>query len=251
MINDRNSRGAAFCLLGFAAAEPLLPQLRLSLDQPDRLRALVHDAAPQCTMAAYREADDTWYVHFDALNDLVTQNLSGWLGPDDVAALERWFQRGMGHLEEDPATRFWFKVLTRLDGAGWSEDNMDKDDIAEVKGLIAGVWADWRDDTYEMLADELRDADLTAAEEDLETRFNIEFYDDVLDPLNVLHDIRKGNILHEQLDRREKTLPLSQMDRVADAWLATPAGQAFANHQKAETVTALRTDFRSIRSQAA
>ena len=117
-----------------------------------------------------------------------------------------------------------------------------------IDRLIAEVWHLWRDEKFTDLCDEMRDADLTAEEMDLSDRFNINFYDDVMDPLLPLIELRKGNILHEVLDRQEAALPLEEMHRLAESYLATPAGHSFAQYLPKNEIARAARDIRTIRA---
>ena len=116
-----------------------------------------------------------------------------------------------------------------------------------MDSFISDVWNTWRDEEYLDLCDEMRDADLTDSEMSLADRFNINFYDDVLDPLNIYHDIRKGNILHGILDKYEKILPFTEMYRITDSYLIDPSSPNWKNSSRHDDVMKVSADLRSIR----
>lgn len=247
MIKSRDARGQALALLGFRAAETLLPELRLRLDQPGQLRTCVRVSAQECAPAAYHAGHQMWFTHHDTLHDVFWANAPAHLGPDDMAAVESWFARGEGFHHDDLPTYLWWNAVTRVGGPDYDTTGMTDDDILIINGFIADVWEAWRDEDYADLVEEMRDADLDDAEADLETRFAINFYDDVLDPLDIFTSIRKGNILHEALDRWEDRLPFAQMPAVAQAYLDGP-GQAFLDDKRGPEARRAAADIRTIRA---
>ncbi|MEL6691044.1 MAG: hypothetical protein AAFP28_12075 [Pseudomonadota bacterium] len=247
MIKNRDARGRALSLLGFRAAQPLLPELRLRLDQPEQLRRCVQVSAKECTPAAYHPVHEMWFTHHDALHDAFWANAPAHLGPDDMAAVEHWFARGRGHHDEDLATWIWWGAVTRIGGSGFRSSEMTEDELLTINGFIADVWEAWRDEDYNELVEEMRDAELDAAEEDLETRFAINFFDDVMDPLDIFTSLRKGNILHEALDRWEAKLPMAHVPLLAQAQLEGPDAAFLKDHRAAEAQRVAR-DIRSIRA---
>ncbi len=228
MIRSEDARGRALVLLALAPAAQMLPQLRLPLTDIDAVRQLVFSCAERCVRAAYHPGHDMWFVHTDALYRSFVQESGKTIFAADSAALAKWFAQGHDLAQNDFPTAFWIKALTRKEGADWVKDGMEPGQIRAINAFIADYWEAWRDPDYVTLCDALRGATQTEAEIDLCDRFNINFFDDVVDPLVILHDLRKGNILHQMLQARSDDLPLAQMYRVADAFVATPAGQSMA-----------------------
>jgi hypothetical protein len=248
MIRDSDARGRALALLGLTAAEPMLPQLRLALTEVDALRGLVLSSAAKCTRAVYHPVHDMWFVHTDALYAHVVQDSAQAVPAADHAALAAWFARGRDLPQNDLPTAFWIKALSRKDGADWIKDGMEPVEIKAINSFIADFWEAWRDPDYTELCDDLRGAVLTEAELDLCDRFNINFFDDVLDPMVILHDLRVGNILHQMLLERSDALPLQHMHRVADAYLATAGGQSMAGLADQAELSRVQADIWTIRS---
>ncbi|MGL4319261.1 MAG: hypothetical protein ACRCS3_00195 [Paracoccaceae bacterium] len=248
MIKDPDARGRALALLGLTAATPLLPHLQLDLIDADRVRSLILSCAKKCTRAVYHPGHDMWFVHTDALYGHFVQESERAILHEDIAALARWFAQGRDLPQNDLPTAFWIKALSRKEGADWIKDGMDPDQIAAINSLIADFWGAWRDPEYVERCNELRGAAQTEAELDLCDRFNINFYDDVLDPMVILHDLRVGNILYRMLLERSDALPLQHLHRVADAFLATGEGESMAQLADANELSRIRSDIWTIRS---
>ena len=248
MIHSAYMRGEAFSLLGFDAAEPLLPELRLRLDQPHQVRALVRACAEQCERPFYYAKDDLWMIAFDTLDTLVWANAPRWIGPDDIAALHTWFARGKGYPNEDLETVIWFGAMA-LHGRQpqWSRTGLSEAQTTIIQSFLADVYYAWRDPSYPDLCDAMRDADLSLAELDLADQFNINFYDDVLDPLDVFYSMRVGNILHEMLDKHEPHLPFDEMYRLGQTYIDSDDGNVWTSHGSAEQIDRIVNDIRTIR----
>jgi hypothetical protein len=247
MIKSEDVRGGALVLLALVPTAPMLPQLRLSLNDIAAVRRLVFSCAERCTRAVYHPGHDMWFVHTDALYRSFVQESEKTIFAEDTAALAKWFAQGYDLPQNDFPTAFWIKALTRKEGADWIKDGMEPDQIRAINSFIADYWEAWRDPEYVELCDDLRGATQTEAELDLCDRFNINFYDDVMDPLVVFHNLRMGNILHQMLQARSDDLPLQHMYRVADAYLATQAGQSMASLASPADLARVRADIWTIR----
>lgn len=247
MIKSEETRGQALALLALAPTAKMLGQLRLSLADVDAVRQLIFACAERCTRAAYHPGHDMWFVHTDALYRHFVHDSPAALFAVDTAALARWFDQGYDLAQFDFPTAFWIDALIRKGGEDWTKDGMEPDQIRAINSFIADYWEAWRDPEYVDLCDALRGATQTEAEMDLCDRFNINFYDDVMDPLVVFHDLRMGNILHQLLLARSDSLPLQHMHRVADAFLATASGQSMAALASEADLMRVRADIWTIR----
>jgi hypothetical protein len=247
MINTPFDRGQALALLALTPSRKLLPQLRLPLADYATVAALVRSLAQRCTPAAYHPIHDMWFVHTDALDQLFWAEAPKHLLQTEIDALTRWFARGVTLPQKDFPTAFWIDALTRMRGADWVKDGMSPEEIEPINMLISDFWEAWRDPEYVDLCDALRGATLAEDEVALCERFNINFFDDVLDPLVIFHNLRKGNILHQVLLARSDTLPLHHMHRLADALLATPDGQLLGELVSVAELDRVRADIWTIR----
>jgi hypothetical protein len=247
MIKSEQVRGQALVLLALAPVADMLGELRLPLVDIERVRSLVFSCAEGCTRAAYHPGMDIWFVHTEALYQRFVQNSEAALFAPDVAALAKWFSQGQDLAQNDFPTAFWIKALIRKDGADWPKDGMEPAEVKAVHSLIADYWEAYRNPAYAEMCDAVRGATQSEPEIDLCDRFNINFYDDVMDPLVIFHDLRMGNILHQMLLARSDSLPLQHMHRVADAFLATPAGQSLATMISASDLDRVRSDIWTIR----
>lgn len=219
MSRDTNTIGRVFAVLGLTHAEPVAVAAGLHLDQYEAFQTLIKDTAAECRPPAYHPGHRMWFAHQDTLAQKVLSLAPDALGNDDADTLKQWLLRGRDMNDPDlNRMTIWIDALIFGARTPFDIENITNDEHDALIDLVSNFYETWRADDYADACEDLREADHTESDVELMWRFVINLFDDALDPLFPVNDMRVGNIFMRQIEALPASFPYAKSERILRSW---------------------------------